>query len=181
MAYIAICQDKEYKIDVKSEAEGIYRVSIYELVKEDGEEKENLLREMTLDVRRHGCCTYSVIADGKSYEVDLEEKDQHLYEVLMGGSHYEIKVMDEMKMKLERMLHGDAGVAEGEVKISMTGKVTKVFVAEGDQVKKGQPLVIVEAMKMENEIKAPKDGTVKAVNVKEGQVVNTGEVIVVIE
>ena len=177
MAYIAVYRDTEYKIHVKREGEGIYRVAIYQL---DGE-KEQLKREMTLDVRRHGCCTYSVLMDGKSYEVDLEEKDKNVYEVLLAGEHYELKVMDEMKMKLEKLLHGEAGVAEGEVKTSMTGKVTKVFVAEGDQVKKGQPLVILEAMKMENEFKAPKDGVVKAVKVKEGDVVNTGAVLVVIE
>jgi biotin carboxyl carrier protein len=173
MAYIAIYQDKEYKVDVKPQSEGVYKVFIYE--------GEILIREMELDVRRHGCCTYSVLADNKSYEVDLEEKDKHLYEVLIECEHYELKVMDEFKMKLEKLLHGDVGVAEGEVKTSMTGKVTKVFVAEGDHVKKGQPLVILEAMKMENEFKAPKDGVVKAVKVKEGDVVNTGAVLVVIE
>ncbi len=177
MAYIALYKDKEYKVDVKSLSEGVYQVTIYELE----EEKEKLLKELTLDVRRHGCCTYSVLADNRSYEVDLEEKDKNLYEVLLEGEHYELKVMDEMKMKLEKLLHGEAGVAEGEVKTSMTGKVTKVFVKEGDEVKKGQPLVILEAMKMENEFKAPKDGIVKAVKVKEGDVVNTGAVLVVIE
>ena len=181
MAYIAIYGDKEFKVEVKRKGDFLYDVAIYEVKKGKDKSEEVLLKELSLDVRRHGCCTYSVLADNKSYEVDVEERDDHMYEVLLEGEHYELKVMDEMKMKLERLLHGAGDMAEGEVKTSMTGKVTKVFVAEGDQVKKGQPLVILEAMKMENEFKAPKDGVVKAVKVKEGDVVNTGAVLVVIE
>ncbi len=181
MAYIALYKDREFKVDVKNRGEGLYDVAIYEIKREGEKEEEILLRELSLDVKRHGCCTYSVLANNVSYEVDIEEKEEHTYEILMQGELYQLKVMDEMKMKLERLLHGEAGVAEGEVKTSMTGKVTKVFVSEGDEVKKGDPLVILEAMKMENEFKAPKDGVVKAVKVKEGDVVNTGAVLVVIE
>ncbi|WP_099211405.1 pyruvate/oxaloacetate carboxyltransferase [Thermococcus henrietii] len=60
----------------------------------------------------------------------------------------------------------------------MPGKILRVLVSEGQQVKTGQGLVVLEAMKMENEIPAPKDGIVKKLYVKEGDTVNTGDPLV---
>ncbi|WP_297466303.1 biotin/lipoyl-containing protein, partial [Thermococcus sp.] len=60
----------------------------------------------------------------------------------------------------------------------MPGKILKVLVSEGQEVKTGQGLVVLEAMKMENEIPAPKDGIVKKIYVKEGDTVNTGDPLV---
>jgi biotin carboxyl carrier protein len=67
------------------------------------------------------------------------------------------------------------------VQSPMPGKVVKVLVAVGDEVKAGQGVVVVEAMKMENELKSPKDGKVKAVAVKEGQAVEAGQNLVTLE
>jgi glutaconyl-CoA/methylmalonyl-CoA decarboxylase subunit gamma len=67
------------------------------------------------------------------------------------------------------------------VQSPMPGKVVKVLVAVGDEVKSGQGVVVVEAMKMENELKSPKDGKVKAVAVKEGQAVEAGQNLVTLE
>jgi biotin carboxyl carrier protein len=64
------------------------------------------------------------------------------------------------------------------VRSPMPGKVVKVLVAVGDQVKSGAPVVVVEAMKMENELRAPRDGAVKDVAVKEGQAVEAGQPLV---
>ena len=72
-------------------------------------------------------------------------------------------------------------VTEGAVVAPMTGKIVSVKVKEGDEVKAGQVLCILEAMKMENEIAAPKSGKVKELNVSEGSSVNEGEVLAVIE
>ena len=63
----------------------------------------------------------------------------------------------------------------------MPGNAWKVLVKEGDSVKEGQVLVILEAMKMENEIRSPIDGVVASVNVAEGASVNGGDVLVSIK
>ncbi len=63
----------------------------------------------------------------------------------------------------------------------MPGKILRILVKEGEQVKTGQGLLILEAMKMENEIPAPKDGVVKKILVKEGDTVNTGDPLIEIE
>jgi biotin carboxyl carrier protein len=69
-------------------------------------------------------------------------------------------------------------VGASSVLSPMPGKVVKVLVAVGDEVKSGQGVVVVEAMKMENELKAPKDGKIKAVAAKEGQAVEAGQSLV---
>ncbi|NJF26152.1 pyruvate/oxaloacetate carboxyltransferase [Thermococcus sp. Bubb.Bath] len=74
-----------------------------------------------------------------------------------------------------------APAGEGVVTAPMPGKILRILVKEGEQVKTGQGLLILEAMKMENEIPAPKDGVVKKILVKEGDTVNTGDPMMEIE
>ncbi|HHV28873.1 MAG TPA: biotin/lipoyl-binding protein [Clostridium sp.] len=73
----------------------------------------------------------------------------------------------------------DTAVPAGAViiKAPMPGTILNIHVNQGDTVKKGQVLLILEAMKMENEILAPNDGTVASVNVSKGSSVNVGEVL----
>ena len=72
-----------------------------------------------------------------------------------------------------------AGLAAGEVvKSPMPGNVLKLLVTQGQQVKEGDVLLILEAMKMENEIAAPVDGTVASIAVSKGTSVNTGDLMI---
>ena len=72
-------------------------------------------------------------------------------------------------------------MAQEIVEVPLTGKIMKVEVKEGDQVKEGDTLCILESMKMENPIAAPVDGTVVKVSVTVDQVVKSGDPIAVIE
>ena len=63
----------------------------------------------------------------------------------------------------------------------MPGKVVALKVRPGDEVKEGDTLLVIEAMKMENEIKAPRDGRVREVLVQEGATVSTGQPLVVLD
>jgi biotin carboxyl carrier protein len=74
---------------------------------------------------------------------------------------------------------GDAATAE--IKTAMPGKVVRILTAVGEEIKRGEGVIIVEAMKMQNEMKAPKDGIVKEIRVEEGATVNAGDVLAVIE
>ena len=71
-------------------------------------------------------------------------------------------------------------VSTGDVVAPMQGTIVKVLVAVGQEVKAGEAVVVLEAMKMENQLQADKAGTVKAINVKPGDKVGSGDVLVVI-
>lgn len=74
----------------------------------------------------------------------------------------------------------DQAAAAGSVRAPMPGTVLQVGVSKGDQVTKGQMLLVLEAMKMENEILAPGDGVVEDVLVTQGISVNAGDVLIVL-
>jgi acetyl-CoA/propionyl-CoA carboxylase biotin carboxyl carrier protein len=76
---------------------------------------------------------------------------------------------------------GFGALTSGTVTAPMQGTIVKLFVAVGDAVEAGQPMVVLEAMKMENHINAGASGTVQEVRVSEGDTVGTGDVLVVVE
>ncbi len=75
----------------------------------------------------------------------------------------------------------DDDVAQGGLEAPMPGRVTRVAISVGDVVKRGQELIVVEAMKMENALIAPMDGVVKSLAVKVGDMVAPGPALVVVE
>jgi len=106
------------------------------------------------------------------------------YKVTVNGTAYEIELeeIDASSVKSEST-PAAAPVASGDgesVVAPMPGNILDVKVQNGASVKKGDVLMVLEAMKMENEIMAPVDGTVKAVNVTKGAAVETGTVLCVI-
>lgn len=72
-------------------------------------------------------------------------------------------------------------VMDGRVKAPIPGQVARIMVQDGDLVHAGQPLLILEAMKMENEIRAPRNGQIKMMNVEPGQRVTLNELLLEIE
>lgn len=77
------------------------------------------------------------------------------------------------------MSSGRAGARAGsQVKAPMPGRVVRILVSVGQTVERGQPIVIVEAMKMENEMHAPASGTIKAIHAQQGAAVDAGQLLV---
>jgi biotin carboxyl carrier protein len=114
---------------------------------------------------------YSLIVDGKSHESYVAPGEQD-WQVLLRGRLYPVAVVDEREMRLRAA--AGIGVAEtGEflLKSPMPGLVVAIPVEEGQEVKKGQVLLILESMKMQNELKAPRDGVVHRIKVKTGETV----------
>ncbi|MSP12717.1 MAG: biotin/lipoyl-binding protein [Chloroflexi bacterium] len=123
----------------------------------------------------------SLLIDNKSYEVFIERQEQD-YRVMLGGEMYVVNVEDERLRRLQELGGHQASVSgEVVVKAPMPGLVVSVPVAPGQMVEMGQPVVILEAMKMENQIRAPRTGMVRAVRVSSGEVVNLGQIMVVLE
>lgn len=109
---------------------------------------------------------------GQTYRIDVGER-----EVKIDQSHFPFRIL-EIKTGAAT---GEGGARGARVKPPMPGKIVTVAVNEGDEVKAGQVLVILEAMKMQNEIAAPSAGIVKKVHVKPGQNVEGKDVLVELE
>ena len=112
---------------------------------------------------------YSLIVNGKSHESYVQQGDDN-WQVLLRGRLYPVTVEDEREKRLRAA--AGSGVAEsGEfhLKAPMPGLVVTIPVAEGQEVKKGQVLLILESMKMQNELKAPRDGTIGRIRVRAGE------------
>ncbi len=117
------------------------------------------------------------------YDVYVRRLNRTCYRVRINDKVFEVTIRKpgEVIPKRVEVKKRKVEVAEGEhVKAMLPGVVTKVIVKEGERVKKGDTLMILEAMKMENEVKSPKDGVVKQITVKEGERVEVGDVLAVI-
>ena len=129
---------------------------------------------------------YKVTLNGKTYEVEVEQGKAVLldeYEALAPAPAASAAPVAAAPSAAPAPVAPTAPVnlAAGEtVTAPMPGNIIRVDVAQGDTVKAGQILIILEAMKMENEIVSPKDGTVAQVVTSKGSVVDTGSPLVVI-
>lgn len=143
-----------------------------------------------VEVQRGKDGRYSVMWDGERHAVDLLRPTPEAYQMLIDGESWEAGcvatkdgfLVDVMGVATDvavvdprrRSLKLGGGAASGVLSAQMPGRVVRLMVAPGSPVKKGQPLLVLEAMKMENEIKSPSDGTLAEVYVTEGQAVETG-------
>ena len=115
------------------------------------------------------CKTYHVKLNGKVYEVEIEEVK--LGESIAPTAETIEKSQNEVKKEQPIVSCGESITAP------MPGTITNILVKEGDSIKKGQVLAILEAMKMENEIVAPCDGAITSISVDKGQNVNPGDTL----
>lgn len=124
---------------------------------------------------------YSLILDNKSFEAHIAPGPMGL-EVLLRGQRYTVQVEDERSRILREV--GGAEIeqsGEFQLKAPMPGLVVDVPIEAGQQVTKGDHLIILESMKMQNELKAPRDGKILRVRVSPGDSVQQNAVMVVME
>lgn len=141
---------------------------------------------------------YKLVLHGNEYDVrvigtghregDVKplflEIDGRLEEVMIEIKEYE-EVVEELAIPTAGVAYEVAkrpkAINEGDVTTPIPGKIVSILVKKGESVKMGQPILIVEAMKMENEIHSPKDGIVREVYVSEGDNVMPDEALMLIE
>lgn len=127
---------------------------------------------------------YKVTLNGKTYEVEVEKGKAILldeYEALAPAPAQTSAPAASVAAAPATAPAALVNLAAGEtIAAPMPGNILRIDVKQGDTVKEGQILVILEAMKMENEIVAPKDGTVAQVVTSKGAVVDTGSPLVII-
>lgn len=138
--------------------------------------KEQIIDLKSLDDRR-----MHVIKNNKSYRVEVEKVDakKKNFVLKINGRPYTFQASDEMDLLLEQlgMDKLETNVVE-DLRAPMPGLVIDINVNEGQEVKKGDPLVILEAMKMENLLKSPGDLVVKEIKVQKGETVEKNAVLI---
>ncbi|HEX9892533.1 MAG TPA: biotin/lipoyl-containing protein [Gemmatimonadales bacterium] len=123
-----------------------------------------------------------LILDGRSFCFAVSPEAPGEWNLLDAGETVAVEVLDERTRYIRSLAGGGkTHLTGGAVKAPMPGLVVKLLVGPGDQVKAGQSLVVLEAMKMENELKAPGAGLVAAVSVKPGQAVEKGQPLVLLQ
>ena len=124
---------------------------------------------------------YSLLLDGKSYEGYMYA-DEDAWEVLLQGIMYNIQVEDEREKRLRQAMgEGPAQHGEFHLKAPMPGLVVSVPVEDGQEIAKGDVLVILESMKMQNELKSPRDGKITRVRVAVGDSVERKQTLLSVD
>ena len=168
MNYKVRCGSKSHKISIDNKAD-LFQDNTFEVG------RNSLLVKLKEQANAGDIKLVSV--DHKLYSVKIRRRPDGLpYKVIINGRAYVVDV--------ERVESTRFRPATLEKKIDSTvsallpGQITKVMVNDGEKVKRGQVLMILEAMKMENEITAPIDGIVNDVKVREGQLVSKNDLLI---
>lgn len=139
--------------------------------------------------------TFKYIIDGKEYQVEINDVVDNKAQVTVNGEDFQVEMeaqpeaekktetplpQSDEKVETEPSTTGQVN-AEQAIKAPLPGVITEIKVSVGDQVKAGDTVVVLEAMKMANNIEAEKDGTVTAICIKQGESVMEDTPLVVIE
>ena len=166
MKYATTINDKTYLIEINDDR----RVTV------DGVEYAVDFESVS------GQPVYSLLLDGRSYEAYVyEAEDADAWQVLMRGDLYTVQVEDEREKRLRAQAGGVAATTgEFNLKAPMPGLIVAVSVTEGQAVKQGDILVILESMKMQNELKSPSAGIVTRIRAKAGESVEHHQVLLTV-
>lgn len=132
------------------------------------------------DIKQLNDLLYHIINENGSYNAEVVSFDREAKtaEIKVNNNIYTIAAKDQFDVLLDKMGLSNLMTAKvSEIKAPMPGLVLKVLVEEGAEVKKGENLFVLEAMKMENIIKAPADVTVKIIKIKPGDKVEKGQIL----
>ncbi len=166
MNYVATIGEREARVTVEEVGSARYKVTI------DGQ-------DYFVDAHHVQSSLWSVLHGAASFEVDVQSREEE-HEILIAGDCYKFSLMNEQRKALLRT-GGKGAAGKAMVTSPMPGKVVKILVAVGEEVRADQGAIVVEAMKMENELKTAVAGTVKEIFVKEGEVVESGAKLIFVE
>jgi biotin carboxyl carrier protein len=124
---------------------------------------------------------FHILHDNKSYRAELVNADIATKTITfkINGRNYSVELKDKFDLLLEKMgMNQTAANKVNSIKAPMPGLIIDLKINAGDTVKQGDPLLILEAMKMENILKSPGEGVIKKVKVKKGDNVEKGQVLI---
>ncbi len=123
-----------------------------------------------------------IVWKNKKYMLDVIEKNQNRYTVMLNGVWHSFTVETPISLKRRKYLEqqGDSS-SSVSIEAPMPGKIVDIMVEEGSEVKEGEPIIILEAMKMQNEISSHVAGTVTSISVKKNDSVMKDDVLIDIQ
>jgi acetyl/propionyl-CoA carboxylase alpha subunit len=159
-------QDKSFRFELRQDGDRLF-------IKRDG-------AEHVADLVRLGNKRYSLILNGRSHEIGADFASDG-YTIFSGfrSGRYVVEDYEIARMKKKAGIDDRAGLKI--VSAPMPGLIVAVNSKPGDEIKKGEPLLVMEAMKMENDIRSPVAGKIEVVSVSAGENVDKGQTLVEFE
>ena len=140
--------------------------------------------KLSIDITKEKENSWHALLNHKSYNVELVKVDEaeKVATIKINGNKYQVSVKDKFDALLKSLgLENLNSAKVNELKAPMPGLVLDIRVKEGDEIKQGDPLLVLEAMKMENILKCPADVKIKKINVNKAQAVEKNQVLISFE
>jgi len=140
--------------------------------------------DFNLDIEQRNDSQYHLIKDNKSYCIDILSIDYDTKEIKLSinGHIYNGTVQDDLDILLKEMgIESKSKSVANELRAPMPGMTLAINVKNGQEVKKGETLMVLEAMKMENNLKADSDVTIKEIHCAKGETVNKNQLLISFE
>ena len=166
MKFIALISGKQVSIEVEHK-NGNYSLTIGE-------------KTFTVNAVRPDPQVFSLLVEGESYEVALAKQDNR-FEAHFHNGTIVFELYEARKFKASELAKKSMPAGPFKVFAPMPGKIVKIAVTVNKEVKEGDALLIMEAMKMQNELKAPRPGKVLQILVSEGAPVSSQQVLIIME
>jgi biotin carboxyl carrier protein len=163
MSFLFWLGQKEVKVSLEASGDNLLRVSV-------GETSYNVTAEFI------GREEILLNVDGRIFNV-IVHSNSSAHTVFINGRLFRV----EKRSALQGLREGRGPLKKRDVKITMPGRIVQVLAAQGDEVKEGQPILVLEAMKMQNEIKAPQAGQLGRVRFRVGDYVEAGAILFSVE
>jgi biotin carboxyl carrier protein len=179
MRYVARVDEREFRIEVAPRGGGRFTVSLDGRTREIERRGDGVVVLLSID----GEAREAVVArDGGPGGAGMDRpvaQGEAVYSVTVAGRTYAVQLFDPLRFRSAAARPAMEGPVE--VRAVMPGKIAGLLVTEGQEVRSGQGVIVVEAMKMENELPAPKDGRVTRVRVRPGDTVEAGAALLTVE
>lgn len=159
-----------HSVKLEHQGDGLYKAEI---------NGQTYTFRATAQTSAHNSATQLTFTDGERVTAHTAAQGQTRFiqlDAQVGGASVTITRHDANRPTRKR--GGTGGASSGDLAASMPGQIRDVLVSVGDAVKRGQALVVLEAMKMEIRVASPSDGVVKNIRVAQGDIVERGQVLV---
>lgn len=124
---------------------------------------------------------YSFLWNDKPYNCVIDQKEQNKYTVVVNGVAYKFSIETIASYLRKQLLSKEEDSGEKDLKAPMPGKIVEIFVSESEAISTGDPVFILEAMKMQSEFTSPINGVIRKLNIVPGQSVMKDELLVEID